>query len=258
MSQETLLKIENLKASIEGKEILKGVNLEIKTGEVHAVMGPNGSGKSTLAYAIMGHPKYEVSSGRVLYRGREIAGLSPDKRAREGIFLGFQYPTAIPGVSVSNFLRAAIKGLRGEEVPVKEFRLKLVAKMAQLGIPKEFLARYVNDGFSGGEKKRCEILQLLVTEPKLAVLDETDSGLDIDALKTVAAGINSFAGPGVGVLLITHYQRLLNYIKPHFVHVIIGGRIVKSGGPELARELEDKGYDWLMEPQPQPLEEVKK
>jgi Fe-S cluster assembly ATP-binding protein len=265
MSEETLLRIENLRASIEGKEILKGISLEIKAGEVHAVMGPNGSGKSTLAYAILGHPKYEITAGRVLLRGKDLAELSPDKRAREGLFLGFQYPTAIPGVSVSNFLRAAIKGLRGEEVPVKEFRLKLMDRMKQLGIPKEFLARYVNDGFSGGEKKRCEILQMLVTEPKLAVLDETDSGLDIDALKTVAGGINAYAGPGVGILLITHYQRLLGYVQPRFVHVIVDGRIVKSGGPELAKQLEAQGYDWLQpqpQPQPQPqqepVEEVKR
>ena len=238
-----LLAVEGLHVSVEGKEILKGLTLTVKAGEVHALMGPNGSGKSTLSFCLMGHPKYRVTSGRILYKGEDILALPPDKRAQQGIFLAFQYPTAIPGVTIANFLRAALRGVRGQEVPVKEFRLTVKAQLKALGVPDAFMNRYVNDGFSGGEKKRLEILQMAVLAPSLAVLDETDSGLDIDALKTVAAGINTQRSPQRGILLITHYQRLLNYIKPDVVHVMVDGRVVRSGGPDLALELESKGYE---------------
>jgi len=239
----TLLDVQDLHVSVEGKEILKGLTLAVKAGEVHAIMGPNGSGKSTLSFCLMGHPKYQVTSGRILYKGEDIMALSPDERAKKGIFLAFQYPTAIPGVTIINFLRAALRGVRGAEVPVKEFRQTVKAQLKALGVPDAFMNRYVNDGFSGGEKKRLEILQMAVLAPSLAVLDETDSGLDIDALKTVAAGINMQRSPSRGILLITHYQRLLNYIKPDFVHVMVDGRVVRSGGAELALELESKGYE---------------
>jgi len=209
---------------------------------VHAIMGPNGSGKSTLSFCLMGHPKYVITQGRMLYEGRDISTLSPDARARQGMFLAFQYPTAIPGVTIANFLRAALRGVRGADVPVKEFRQTVKTQLKALGIPDGFVNRYVNDGFSGGEKKRLEILQLAVLSPRLAVLDETDSGLDIDALKTVADGINALRGPQRGMLLITHYQRMLNYIRPDVVHVMVDGRVARSGGPELALELEAKGY----------------
>ncbi len=239
----TLLDVQDLHVSVEGKEILKGLTLAVKAGEVHAIMGPNGSGKSTLSFCLMGHPKYQVTSGRILYKGEDIMALSPDERAKKGIFLAFQYPTAIPGVTIINFLRAALRGVRGAEVPVKEFRQTVKAQLKALGVPDAFMNRYVNDGFSGGEKKRLEILQMAVLAPSLAVLDETDSGLDIDALKTVAAGINTQRSAQRGILLITHYQRLLNYIKPDFVHVMVDGRVVRSGGAELALELESKGYE---------------
>ena len=243
MTKESpLLRIEGLRVSVEGKEILKGLDLTIAAGQVHAIMGPNGSGKSTLSFCLMGHPKYAVTSGRVFYKGQDIFGLSPDTRAKAGLFLAFQYPTAIPGVTIMNFLRAALRGVRGAEVPVKEFRQTVKTHLKSLGIPDAFMNRYVNDGFSGGEKKRLEILQLAVLNPALAVLDETDSGLDIDALKTVASGINALRGPERGILLITHYQRLLNYITPDAVHVMVDGRVAKSGGPELALELEAQGY----------------
>jgi Fe-S cluster assembly ATP-binding protein len=244
-----LLKIENLHAEVDGKEILKGVNLTINPGEVHALMGRNGSGKSTLSYAIMGHPNYKITKGHILFEGKEIQELATDERARLGISLGFQYPVAIPGVSVSNFLRATTKAVRGQEVPIKEFRKELQAAMDKLGVPKEFLSRYVNDGFSGGEKKRLEILQMSMLKPKLTVLDETDSGLDIDALKTVSSGINSLATAETGILLITHYQRILNYVQPDFVHVFQDGRIVTSGGAELSSKLEEHGYDWVTQEQ---------
>lgn len=237
-----LLIVEDLHVSVEGKEILKGLDLTVKAGEVHAIMGPNGSGKSTLSFCLMGHPKYEVTSGRILYQGRDIRELSVHKRAASGIFLAFQYPTAIPGVTITNFLRAALRGMRGD-VSIKEFRQTVKAHLKVLGIPDSFMNRYVNDGFSGGEKKRLEILQMAVLSPTLAVLDETDSGLDIDALKTVAAGINAQKAAHRGILLITHYQRLLNYITPDHVHVMVDGRVVRSGGPELAHELEAKGYE---------------
>lgn len=245
MSETPIFVIEDLHVSVEGKEILRGVNLVINQGEIHALMGPNASGKSTLANAIMGHPRYEVTKGRVLFKGEDILGLPPDERARRGLFLAFQYPTAIPGVSMVNFLRQAVKSVRGEEVPVREFRTILKETMDLLKVDESFARRYVNEGFSGGEKKRAEVLQMGILRPEMAVLDEADSGLDIDALKTVAEGINALSGPHLGVLIITHYQRILNYIRPDVVHVLVGGRIVKSGGRELAEELEARGYEWI-------------
>ena len=241
--QHPLLQVEDLHVAVEGKAILKGLSLSVNAGQVHAIMGPNGSGKSTLSFCLMGHPKYEITGGRLLYKGEDVAPLSPDERAKRGIFLAFQYPTAIPGVTIVNFLRAALRGVRGGDVPVKEFRQTVKTHLKALGIPDAFVNRYVNDGFSGGEKKRLEILQMAVLAPALAVLDETDSGLDIDALKTVANGINALRDPQRVILLITHYQRLLNYIRPDAVHVMVDGRIVRSGGPELALELEAKGYE---------------
>ncbi|MBX9696009.1 MAG: Fe-S cluster assembly ATPase SufC [Cyanobacteria bacterium] len=245
MTSHPLLSIQNLHVSVEGKEILKGVDLQINAGEVHALMGRNGSGKSTLSYTLMGHPKYTVTKGSILFRGEEIVELSPDERAKRGLALAFQYPVAIPGVSVSNFLRASTKAVRGKEVPVKEFRQELKGVMDRLGVSNQFLSRYVNDGFSGGEKKRLEILQLSLLKPALSVLDETDSGLDIDALKTVSEGITELVNQDSAILLITHYQRILNYVQPHFVHVFQDGRIVTSGGEELSRKLEEQGYDWV-------------
>jgi len=244
MSQP-LFVIEDLHVSVEGNEILKGVNLTVERGEVHALMGPNGSGKSTLAHTLMGHPRFQVTQGRVLLKGKDILSLPTDERARRGMFLAFQYPVEIPGVKVRHFLRMAVKASKGEEPSVTEFRKQLFEKMALLEMDRSFSERYVNEGFSGGEKKRNEILQLAMLEPEMAVLDETDSGLDIDALRSVANGMNKLAGPHMGMLLITHYQRILNYVDPHFVHVLFGGRIVRSGGIELAQELEAKGYDWI-------------
>jgi Fe-S cluster assembly ATP-binding protein len=241
-----ILEIRDLHVAVEGKPILKGVSLTIHKGEVHALMGPNGSGKSTLSNTLMGHPNYTVTNGDILFKGESILELSPDERARRGLFLAFQYPVAISGVSVVNFLRTALKSIRGEEVPVREFRKLLKEKMALLGMDDSFAGRYVNDGFSGGEKKRHEILQMAMLQPEMAILDETDSGLDIDALRTVAEGINKLTGPNLGVLLITHYQRILNYVRPHYVHVLVDGRIVKSGGSELAEKLEAQGYDWIL------------
>ena len=252
-STQPLLRVEDLHVAVEGKEILKGLTLAVNAGEVHAIMGPNGSGKSTLSFCLMGHPKYEVTSGRILYQGRDIQELPPNERAAAGIFLAFQYPTAIPGVTIANFLRAALRGVRGQDVPVKEFRQVVKAQLKALGISDTFMNRYVNDGFSGGEKKRLEILQMAVLAPTLAVLDETDSGLDIDALKTVAAGINGLRAPDRGILLITHYQRLLNYITPDVVHVLVNGRVVRSGGPELAHALEAKGYEEFRAPADAPV-----
>ena len=243
MSKKTLLEIRDLRANIAGKEILKGLSLSINEGETHAIMGPNGSGKSTLANVLMGNPNYEVTSGEVLLKGQPILELAADERARAGLFLAFQYPVAIPGVTLVNFLRQALNAKRGVDVPVREFRELLFKQMDVLKVDRDFARRYVNDGFSGGEKKRAEMLQMAVLEPVMAVLDETDSGLDIDALRTVAEGVNSLMNPEMGLLLITHYQRLLNYIKPQFIHVLVDGRIVKSGGPELALELEESGYD---------------
>ena len=247
------LVIKNLHVSIESKEILKGVDLTVKQGEIHAIMGPNGTGKSTLAYTLMGHPSYTVTDGEIWFKGRNILELEPDERSREGIFLAFQYPVAIPGVTVANFLRTAINSRRRAQNPedkgiaIPEFRKMLKEKMELLKMDSAFAGRYLNDGFSGGEKKRAEILQLATLKPEIAILDETDSGLDIDALRIVSEGVNALSGPDLGVLVITHYQRLLNYIKPHFVHVMMSGRIVESGGPELALHLEDQGYDWVRE-----------
>ncbi len=244
-AKEPLLAIKDLHVRVEDKEILKGVNLTINGGEVHALMGRNGSGKSTLSYTLMGHPRYTVTQGQILYKGQDLAEMSADERARSGVYLAFQYPVAVPGISISNFLRSIVKARRGQDVPVKEFRKELKVHMAELEMKDDFLSRYINDGFSGGEKKRLEILQMALLKPELALLDETDSGLDIDALKVVATGINSMTGPDMAVLLITHYQRILNYITPGFVHVMQAGQIVLSGGSELATELEARGYDWV-------------
>ncbi|EMK3040414.1 Fe-S cluster assembly ATPase SufC [Listeria monocytogenes] len=241
------LKIQDLHVEIEGKEILKGVNLEISTGEIHAIMGPNGTGKSTLSSAIMGHPKYEVTQGTITLDGEDVLEMEVDERARAGLFLAMQYPSEISGVTNAEFIRAAINSRReeGDEIPVMQFIRKLDAKMDILDMEEEMAERYLNEGFSGGEKKRNEILQLLMIEPKLAILDEIDSGLDIDALKVVSKGVNEMRGEGFGCLIITHYQRLLNYITPDFVHVMMQGKVVKEGGPELAKRLEAEGYDWI-------------
>ena len=247
------LVINNLQVSVEDTEILKGVNLTIRSGEVHAVMGPNGTGKSTLAYALMGHPKYKITEGEATLDGRDLLDLDPNERSKLGLFLAFQYPVAVPGVSVANFLRTAInahrKGQNPEDkgISIPDFRKKLKEKMALLGMDESFAGRYLNDGFSGGEKKRVEILQMATLEPKISILDETDSGLDIDALKIVAHGIKAINKKDQGILVITHYQRILNYITPDFVHVMLNGRIVESGGPELALRLEEEGYEWLRE-----------
>ena len=243
---DKLLEIEDLHVEVEGREILRGLDLSVDKGEVHALMGPNGSGKSTLAYVLTGRPGYEVTKGTVRYKGEDILDLAPDERAKLGIFLAFQYPTEVPGVSVVNFLRTAYNAIHPEAPKsAMEFRLYLQENIDLLEIPSELVDRYVNQGFSGGEKKRNEILQMAVLQPELAILDETDSGLDIDALRHVSAGVNKLAGPDVGILLITHYQRLLNYIRPDVVHVLIGGRIVRSGGFELAEKLEAEGYAGL-------------
>ncbi len=250
--------IKDLHASIEGKEILKGVDFSVRQGQIHAVMGPNGSGKSTLASTIMGHPKYKVSRGDILFDSESVLTLSPDARARRGLFLAFQYPFEVPGVSLATFLRTAYNAVRqggrrgdlGQEmVSVIEFRKLLKERLKLLDMDEAFATRYLNDGFSGGEKKRCEILQLAVLQPKIAVLDETDSGLDIDSVKIVADGVNRLVGPEMGVVIITHYQRILRYIKPDFVHILLDGRMVKSGGAELAEALEEKGYDWVKKEQ---------
>jgi Fe-S cluster assembly ATP-binding protein len=245
------LEITNLHASAEDKEILKGLDLTVPSGEVHALMGPNGSGKSTLANAIMGHPALDVTDGSIAFDGEDITEASPQERSLAGLFMAFQYPVAIPGVTVAKYLRMAVNAHReaqGEpEVKLKDFRMMTEEAMKLADIPKDFSSRYLNDGFSGGEKKRMEILQLALLRPRFAVLDETDSGLDIDALRTVADGVNRFSGPDMGVLIITHYQRILHYVKPDFVHVMYEGRIVKEGGPELVATLEEKGYGWIRE-----------
>ncbi len=267
-SQPVQLVIRNLHAQVEGKEILKGVDLTVTQGETHALMGPNGSGKSTLANVIMGHPKYEVTQGEILFKGHNILDLSPDKRARLGLFLAFQYPSSVPGVSVGNFLRRALEAKREgvpdlepagvatpaaaagtapkrKGIPPAEFRKLLNEQMQLLKVDNTFVSRYINEGFSGGEKKRAEILQMAMLQPEMAILDETDSGLDIDALRIVSEGVNALRGPKLGVLIITHYQRILNYIKPDVVHVMYQGRIIKTGGSDFALELEQKGYEWL-------------
>jgi Fe-S cluster assembly ATP-binding protein len=246
------LKIENLHVAAGDKQILKGVDLHVRSGQVHALMGPNGSGKSTLANAIMGHPNLEVTQGRIVFDGQDITEADPDERARAGLFMAFQYPVAIPGVTVAKFLRMVMNAhreARGEEaISLKDFRRTVEAAMELTNVPREFSNRYLNDGFSGGEKKRMEILQLALQQPALAVLDETDSGLDIDALNTVARGVNEVAvGSGMGVLIITHYQRILHLVKPQFVHIMFDGRIVKEGGPELVEQLEKQGYGWIRE-----------
>ena len=257
MAKTPLIEIKNLHAEIDGKPILRGLNLTIQEGEVHALMGPNGSGKSTLSNVIMGHPAYEITEGEIIFRGENITEADPDERAQAGIFLAFQYPTSIPGVSLGNFLLASVKAIRGaDNVKLLPFRKELMSTMDELGINKNFARRYVNDGFSGGEKKRCEILQMALLKPKLALLDETDSGLDIDALKVVAEGVNKQLGGEMGALVITHYQRLLDHIKPHFVHVIVAGKIVQSGGPEVALQLEEQGYDELLKAHGLPPEPV--
>lgn len=241
------LEIKNLRAGINEVEIVRGLSLEVGKGEVHAIMGPNGSGKSTLAKVLAGHPDYEVLGGDILMDGQSILELEVDERARAGLFLAFQYPSEVPGVSIANFLRAARNARlgEGEEIEATEFYAELFSEMDKLKMPREFTSRSVNEAFSGGEKKRCEILQMAMLKPSYAVLDETDSGLDIDALKIVSDGVNALRGPNLGILLITHYQRLLNYIVPDYVHVMVNGQIVRSGGKELALELEEKGYDWI-------------
>lgn len=239
------LEVKDLKVKIEDKEILKGISLEVDKGKVVALMGPNGSGKSTLAYALMGHPRYEITSGKILLNGEDVTKARPDERARKGLFLSFQYPQEISGVSVSNFLRTALNAKNEKKISVMDFHKILQEKMKLLKIDKSFALRYLNEGFSGGEKKRMEILQMAVLQPKIGILDETDSGLDIDALRTVAEGINDLKGSELGVLLITHYQRILNYITPDKVHIVMDGKIVKSGGKELALEVEERGYEWV-------------
>jgi Fe-S cluster assembly ATP-binding protein len=247
------LAISDLKVSIEGKQILNGVNLNVKQGEVHAIMGPNGTGKSTLAYTLMGHPSYTVNSGSVTFKGQNLLDLAVDERSRLGLFLAFQYPVSIPGVTVANFLRTAVnarrKAINPEDkgVAIPEFRKLLKEKMEMLKMDMSFAGRYLNEGFSGGEKKRAEVLQMAILQPDIAILDETDSGLDIDALRIVSEGVNLLRSQNIGVLLITHYQRMLNYIKPDVVHIMMGGTIVESGGADLALHLEEQGYDWVRE-----------
>lgn len=245
------LVIKNLQVNIEEKEILKGVDLTVKQGEIHAIMGPNGTGKSTLAYALMGHPNYEITGGEVFFKGENILDLGPDERSHLGLYLAFQYPVSIPGVTVANFFRTAINAHRkaadsdDKGVPIPEFRNILKERMDLLKMDHAFAGRYLNEGFSGGEKKRAEILQMATLKPEIAILDETDSGLDIDALRIVSEGVNALRGSEFGALVITHYQRILNYIQPDFVHVMLDGRVVESGGPELALQLEEQGYDWV-------------
>lgn len=257
----SVLEIRNLHATVDDTEILKGVNLTLRSGEIHAMMGPNGSGKSTLAYVIAGHPHYEITEGDILLDGESLLEMEADERTKAGIFLAFQYPVAVPGVSVANFLRTAVSNVRGfteqsngsggvigsNLMPMRDFRRELTAKMKEYNVDSSFARRYLNDGFSGGEKKRTEVLQMAMLEPKFAILDESDSGLDIDALRIVADGINKLATEDRGFLMITHYQRLLNYVKPHYVSIFYGGRIVKTGGPEVAHMLEERGYGWVEE-----------
>ncbi len=242
---DPILRIEGLHATVEDLQILRGIDLEVPQGEIHALMGPNGSGKSTLAQVLLGHPAFEVTQGRILFKGEDVTELGPDERAKRGMFLAFQYPVEVPGVSVSNFLRTAANAVRDEDIPVREFMQSLRENMEALGMDPAFAGRSINEGFSGGEKKRNEILQLAMLKPELAILDETDSGLDIDALRIVADSVNRLKGPEIGFLVITHYMRILEYLKPDRVHILMAGRVVRSGGEELARELEDKGYEEL-------------
>ncbi|HKK20213.1 MAG TPA: Fe-S cluster assembly ATPase SufC [candidate division Zixibacteria bacterium] len=253
-NKKPMFEFKDVHVEVEGKEVVRGVSLTILPGEVHAIMGPNGSGKSSLSNALMGHPSYRITKGEVMLDGKNLMEMESDERSRAGLFLAFQYPLAIPGVTVANFLRAALKSHRGPDADMSDFRKLLKSEMDALGIDQVFATRYLNDGFSGGEKKRIEILQMSVLNPKMALLDETDSGLDIDALKKVAEGINRFHSENNGLLLVTHYQRLLNYVKPDFVHVMMSGEFVKSGGPELALKLEDAGYDWVGEEHQQKAE----
>ncbi|HEY6711136.1 MAG TPA: Fe-S cluster assembly ATPase SufC [Rubrobacter sp.] len=240
-----MLKIEDLQVEIDGQEIVKGLDLEVGKGEIHAIMGPNGSGKSTLANVLMGHPRYEVTGGSITFQGEDVFELEPDERAKLGMFLAFQYPSEVPGVSVANFLRTAVNSVREEDLsPMEMYRL-IQEKMSIMQMDPKFAERYLNEGFSGGEKKRNEILQMLMLDPKLAIMDETDSGLDIDALQVVAKGVNEMKGPEFSAVIITHYQRILRYIEPDRVHVMLDGRLVTSGGKELADDLEEKGYDWV-------------
>lgn len=241
-----LLDIKDIHVEVETKQVVKNLSLTIKPGEVHAIMGPNGSGKSSLSNALMGHPSYQITAGSAHLDGQDLTEMSADERSRAGLFLAFQYPLAIPGVTVANFMRTALMAHRGPDADMRDFRKTFKAEMKKLSVDQSFATRYLNDGFSGGEKKRIEILQLAMLNPKMAILDETDSGLDIDALKIVSEGINRYHNDTNGVLLVTHYQRLLNYVKPDFVHVMIDGNLVKSGGPELALKLEDEGYDWVV------------
>jgi len=240
-----MLKIEDLQVEIDGQEIVKGLDLEVNKGEIHAIMGPNGSGKSTLANVLMGHPRYEVTAGSITFEGEDVFELEPDERAKLGMFLAFQYPSEVPGVSVANFLRTAVNSVREEELSPMEMYKLLQEKMAIMKMDPKFAERYLNEGFSGGEKKRNEILQMLMLDPTLAIMDETDSGLDIDALQVVARGVNELRGPEFSAIIITHYQRILRYIEPDHVHVMLDGRLVTSGGKELADDLEEKGYDWV-------------
>ncbi|MCP4684258.1 MAG: Fe-S cluster assembly ATPase SufC [bacterium] len=243
--QQGLLEIKDIHISVEDKEVVKGVSLTIGRGEVHAIMGPNGSGKSSLSNGLMGHPSYKITRGEAKLGGKSLLDMASDERSRAGLFLAFQYPVAIPGVTVANFMRSAVLSHRGKDADMSDFRKLFKKEMSDLGVDASFATRYLNDGFSGGEKKRIEILQMSMLQPSMAILDETDSGLDIDALKTVSEGINRYHNDQNGVLLVTHYQRLLNYVKPDFVHVMMDGRLVKSGGAELALKLEDQGYEWV-------------
>lgn len=245
MTDKLLLDINNVGVEVEGKQVVKGLSLQIKPGEVHAIMGPNGSGKSSLSNALMGHPSYTITAGTARLDGQDLIKMSADERSRAGLFLAFQYPLAIPGVTVANFMRTALMAHLEPDADMRGFRKTFKAEMKKLSVDESFATRYLNEGFSGGEKKRIEILQLAMLNPKMAILDETDSGLDIDALKVVSEGINRYRNENNGILLVTHYQRLLNYVKPDYVHVMMDGNLVKSGGPELALKLEDEGYDWV-------------
>lgn len=255
MSSKTpLLQFEDIHVEVEHKEVVRGVSLTLNAGEIHAIMGPNGSGKSSLSNALMGHPSYAITAGTARLAGESILEMEADQRSRAGLFLAFQYPLAIPGVTVANFMRSALQAHRGKDADMSDFRKLFKSEMDALSIDHAFATRYLNDGFSGGEKKRIEILQMAMLNPKVAILDETDSGLDIDALKTVSMGINRYHNDTNAILLVTHYQRLLNYVKPDFVHVMMNGHIVKSGGPELALRLEDEGYDWVAQELDQKVE----